>query len=371
MTDLLIPSSSSPLQVRSRRWRLVFDWSATSVPVTMLLLVGMAAGPHGINLLTTDALSFLDPAMPVAIGSLGVLAGLAMGPRRPDSRRLLAAAWLGVAITMFVVAAGFGAAAMFGLSFAGESTVPLLVTLGICASTSLTLHAGDLLQPRSVVARVVELEVLLPVVAGGLLLAALRAQSASATAVLIIESCAVTAALAGAVWLLLTRVTSETEERVLVVSALLLVGGVAGALALSSLFGGLVAGLCWLYAGKRPRESIRRNTMFVQHPLLVLVLLVAGARTVLSPASLMLGGGYLALRMVGRLAGGAAAGRGLGAGAPSGLGLSLLWPGVFGVAFALDAAITEGRGLLLSAVVVGTTLSEVVAILVNPRKADE
>ena len=52
----------------------------------------------------------------------------------------------------------------------------------------------------------------------------------------------------------LTRASSETEERVFAVSALLLVGGVAAALSLSALFGGLVAGVFWRYAGRHPRE---------------------------------------------------------------------------------------------------------------------
>jgi hypothetical protein len=202
-------------------------------------------------------------------------------------------------------------------------------------------------------------------------MAAWQAPAAADAAIMIAASTAVALALAGAVWLLLARTTSDTEQRVLVVSALLLVGGAASALAQSSLLCGVVAGVCWLYLGKQPRETIRRHTASIQHPLLVLLLFVAGARTVLSPASLMLGGSYVALRVVGRLAGATVAARVLGPNAPSRFGLSLLPPGIFGVAFALDTAITDARGFVLSAVVVGTVLSELVATLVTPRDADE
>ena len=88
----------------------------------------------------------------------------------------------------------------------------------------------------------------------------------------------VTLALAAAGWLLLTRAASETDERVFGVAVLLLVGGVADALSRSALFGGLVGGVFWRYAGRQPRDTIARDVLFVPHPLLMLVLPVAGAR---------------------------------------------------------------------------------------------
>jgi len=210
-------------------------------------------------------------------------------------------------------------------------------------------------------------------VAGGLMLAWLRAGSSTGAAVLVAQACGVTLALAAAAWLLLTRVSSETEERVFAVSALLLVGGVAGALALSALFGGLVAGVFWRYAGRHPRDTISRDVLFVQHPLVVLVLLVAGARADLSPASLALGAGYAVLRVVGQLAGGAVARRVAGVSAPRDLGLYLLPPGVFGVAVALNAVSIVGAdaSMLLAAVVAGTIGSELVALLLPPRSVGE
>jgi hypothetical protein len=157
------------------------------------------------------------------------------------------------------------------------------------------------------------------------------------------------------------------------VSALLLVGGVAGALSVSALFGGLVAGVFWRYAGRHPRETISRDVLFVQHPLLVLVLLVAGARADLSPASLALGAGYVVLRVVGQLASGTVARRVAGVNAPRDLGLYLLPPGVFGVAFALNAVSVVGADatMLLATVVAGTIGSELVALVLPPRRVGE
>jgi hypothetical protein len=197
--------------------------------------------------------------------------------------------------------------------------------------------------------------------------------SSAGALVLVAEASGVTLALAAAAWLLLTRVSSDTDERVIAVSALLLVGGVGEALSLSALFGGLVAGLFWRYAGGRPRDSIGRDVLFVQHPLLVLVLLVAGARADLSVTSLGLGIAYLALRLVGQLAGGIVAGRAARVNPPRDVVIRFISPGVFGVALALNAAgaVAPEGSMLLAAVVVGTIGSEFVTRLLSPRSAGE
>jgi hypothetical protein len=353
---------------RSRRWRGLWVWSATSAPVALLLLAGVAFGPRGINLLSADILRSLDPVVPVALAAFGVLVGLGVGERRADERRVFVAACVVAMATILLCSAGFGAVAHAAALSFNRPFLILVLAGGICAATSLTLPSDNPLEPRSAVTRVIELGVLVPIVMGGLMLAWVRAASSGGAAVLVAQTCGVTLALAAAAWLLLTRASSETEERVFAVSALLLVGGVAAALSQSALFGGLVAGLFWRYAGRHPRETIRRDVLFVQHPLLVLVLLVAGAGADLPLSTLALGAGYVVLRVAGRLAGGMVARYIVGVNAPRDLGLHLLPPGVFGVAFALNAVSTVGAdaSMLLGAVVVGTIGSELVAVLL-PR----
>jgi hypothetical protein len=356
----------------SRRWRRLLVWSATSAPVGLPLTAGIVFGPRGINLLSPATLPFLDPVVPVALAALSVLVGLGVGGRA-DDRRVFGAACLVAAVTMVVVSAGFAVATLGPMSSIAPPSSTLILISGICAATSLTLPAGNPLEPRTTASRVIELAVLLPIVAGGLMLAWLRTGSSAGAALLVAQAGGVTLALAAAGWLLLTRASSETEERVFAVSALLLVGGVADALSVSALLVGLAAGVFWRYAGRHPRETIGRDVLFVQHPLVVLVLLVAGARADLSTASLGLGVGYVVLRVVGLLAGGTVARHVAGANAPRDLGLYVLPPGVFGVAFALNAVSVVGAGgsILLAAVVVGTIGSELVAFLLPPRRAGE
>jgi hypothetical protein len=355
------------------RWRRSLTWSATSAPVALLLLAGVACGPRGINLLTARALSSLDPVVPVALAALGVLVGLGVGERRADDRRLLAAACVQSLVTMLLVSAGVGAVAYAALSAAAQLSWPLVLAAGICAATSLTLPISNALEPRSAATRVIEFGVLVPIVAGGLVLAWMRAGSPIGAVLLTLQVSAITIALGTAGWLLLTRVSSETDQRVFAISALLLVGGAADALALSALLGGLVAGAFWRYAPGSPRDTIRRDVLFVQHPLLVLVLLVAGARAEPSPVSLALGVVYLAVRLAGTLAGSHLAGRIAGPKAPLDLGLHLLPPGVFGVAFALNAAALAGEdaAVLITVVVVGTIGSELASLALPPRSETE
>jgi hypothetical protein len=353
-------------------WRHFWGWSGRSAPIAMLLLAGIGLGPLGINLLS-PAMPLLDPVVPVALAALGVLVGLGLGNRRTDERRLVGAAGLHALVTMLVVSGGIAVVALGVVPEDSRLFWTVVLISGICAATSLTLPSGDPLEPRTPVARLVELGVLVPIVAGGLALAWLRAGSPVGAITLVAQASGVILMLAAAAWLLLTAASSETEERVFAVSALLLVGGVADALLLSAPFVGLIAGVFWRYAGRHPREAIRRDVLFVQHPLLVLVLLLAGARAEPSAAALALGAGYFVLRIAASLAGGMLARRVAGTKVPADLGRHLLPPGVFGVAFALNAVSVIGADAAMAhaAVVAGTIGSELVAVVLRPRRVAE
>ena len=364
---------ATPDEQPARDWRSALGWSATSAPVALLLITGIAVGPQGINLLSASALPFLNPVVPVALAALGVLVGLGLDDRRSGDRRIIGAATVEAAITMTVVSVGIGLLAWTRLTVV-EPVWTFAIASGICAATSLTLPTGASLDPRSHATRIIEAGVLLPILAGGLVFAWLRAGAPAATLTLLAQTFGVTLALATAVWLVLTRASSPTEERVFALSALLLIGGASAALALSALLGGLTAGVFWRYAGGRPRDTIGRDVLFVQHPLLVLVLLLAGARVELSLLSVALGLLYATLRTVGTIAASTVATRVAGLSAPSGLAGHLVRPGVFGVSFALNAAGIVGSddaSLLLATIVVGTIASEFAALLLPPRAADQ
>jgi hypothetical protein len=322
-----------------------------------------------MDLLSSSVLPLLDPVVPVALAGLGVLVGVGISDRTLAIPRLLGAATLASAIPLVVVALGLG---FFTGTIGAVSPLPpwaLALVFGVCAATTLTLPSGNPLEPRSFVTRLAEAGALLPIVIGGIVLATVRAESAGAAVLLLAEAVAVTLAVAAAGWLLLTRTSSQTEEAIFAFATLLLVGGAAQALGQSALFAGLIAGVCWRFAGGRPRDTIARDVLFARHPLLVLVLLVAGARADLSWTAAVLGGAYFVFRACAVLVGDAVAMRATGGRLLRAQRLRLLRPGVFGVAFAVNAAgVTGGNhATLLGTLVVGTIATECAALLLSPR----
>ena len=366
--DLLTTEAAATVLRAPAAWRRLVEWSPTSAPVALLLLMGIALGPHGVNLLSRDTLSVLAPVIPVALAALAVLIALSAESGRADDRRVFGWASLLAGLTMLVVSGGLAILALTG-TLAVAPLWAIVIGAGLCAASSVTLPSGPRFEHRSRSARLIELGVLLPILSGGIVMAWLRGATPLTSLLVLLAAAALTCGLAVATWLLLTSASSETEERVITVSALLLVGGLADALSQSALLMGVLAGWCWRYGGKRAAGTIGRDVLFVQHPLLVLVLLAAGASAAPTAASVALGVAYFALRIVGQVAGGLLARLG-NVSAQSDLPARLLAPGVFGVAFALNLASVGGgdTSTLLSAVVVGTMGSDVVAAFVPARR---
>jgi hypothetical protein len=354
--------------------RFGLSWSTGFVPVVLILLLGSALGPSGLALLTPRVLEVLDPVVPVAVAALGILAGLEFTrPASPYRWTLLAKASLQSTLTGVIVAAGVWFLAPRLIDVSGfEAWVVALVT-GVCASMSASLPGVDPDRFRPPTLRIRDLDALLPTLAGIVVLAAVRSPSVTASITLTAQAALLALVISAAAWLLLADTSPGTEQRVFAISAVLLLGGIADYLSLSALASGLLAGLFWGVAGGATRDCIERDVGYLRHPLVVLMLLIAGAKTTLSPTILALAAAYLALRVVGKLAGGSLARRLPDIRQPEGLGTSLLPPGVFGIAFALNAAPLVGPPAmpLLAAVVLGTIASQLVAAVLRPQERVE
>jgi len=325
--------------------------TATLAPA-LLLLCGAAAGPHGLAILTQPVLSFLDPAAPVALAVFGILAAMRIQATDDEARSTVTTAALQAAITGTIVAGAFllvPASAATGEPLPGWNVAA--ITLGIAAATSLDAE-----------------DCILPVIAGGLLLAFARETSSISALLITLEAGAIAALIAGSGWLLLSRTSAVDEHRVSTFGSALLLGGAADYLSMSALLFGLTAGGCWRLANSAVREHIRRDAAYVAHSLLALVLVMAGAHAVFSVPAFAIAIGYTVVRASGKLTGRWIADRVFPADARPTAQL-LITPGAFGVAFALNVVRAMGSDfeVVLTVVVIGTVASSFIAALSRPE----
>jgi len=326
-----------------------FALAPGAMPAALIVLLGSALGPSGVGLLSAAVLESLDPAMPVALAALGVFVGIGLNLRSAGDRRAFAAISIQAAITMGLVGAG----------------VALLLPVWGTALESPAWFSGALLT-------ICAADDLLAVLLGGATLAVLREPAPAAAAMLMLQATSVTLVIAAAGWILLSRSAPDTEQRIFVIALLLLLGGASEYLSLSALTAGLVAGFFWEAVGGSTRVAIRRDVTYVQRPLIMMILAVSGARLELTPVVLAIGFPYLVLRLVGTTAGSAAARRLVPAWSATDTSLTLVSPGIVGLAFALNAVRAAGSdATIISIIVIGVIGSELLVPLLKPREAME
>lgn len=359
--------------LRPLRTRAALGLAPAAAPALVFVPLGMVLGPQFLNILSPLVLTYLDTVVSISLATLGVFVGLALDVRGARDRSLLIAASLEAAITIAVVAGAFwyllsGWQMPLGLP---PSLVGL--ALGVCAAASSASGAESIARPHhSVTSRIADLDDVLPIVLGGLVVA--RATELQGTPWLAsVIDVGVTLALGGGVgvagWLLFERAHSQAERNVFVAGTLALLGGTAAYMGLSPLLAGLAAGLLWTGLPGAADRVVRDDLRKFQHPLIVLLLLVAGAMCTYSLAAIWLCAPLVLFRLAGKLAGGWVASRMDQEVTPSDMGAHLIAPGLLGIAFALNVRqVLEvtGATALLTAVVVATLVSEALAVMLAP-----
>ncbi len=356
------PHSPGAAALSSRR-QVTVSSLMRGMPTVLLLLVGMGLGPNGLGVLTANVRSLLDPALPVALAAMGVLAMLSIGSAAGPERRWVFAATLEALVTAAVVAAGVIAVAQLALPTGADRPWILALCAGVCASASSAFASRRGHAYGTSGASLAERDVLAGILLGGVLIAAVRPSPALSPVWLTIQATGVVVVIAIVGWLLLRGGTSEAEQGVFSAATLLLLGGAADYLSLSALAGGMIAGAIWRWSGGGPAERIERDVAHVQHPLVAFILVVAGAQVEFSSTVLVLAATYALLRTAVKLATGRLVARATAGGSDPGIARALVTPGVFGVAFALNAARALGPDVstLVSIAVLGTIASQLVA----------
>jgi hypothetical protein len=356
-----------PLRLRSR---IALGLAPTPRPGLVLLPLGMALGPAGLNQLSDSVLSYLDPAVSISLVALGAFAGLELNLRRARESRLLTASSIEASVTMLLVSAAIVLSQVHP-ALSGQSNWQVALLFGIAASVSSTISSAAPERSSSLTERVGDLDDVLPILLGGLVLASLQRGISWGALLLATQTGLIALVIAFAGWLLIAQSTTESEQYVFVAGTLLLLGGAAAYLSMSALWIGLVCGVAWSIAGGSPRDSIDRGLQYLQHPLMVLLLLVAGARLQLGLIAVALAAIYVASRICGKLIGGRLARMVVMHDLPADLGRRLIAPGMIGVAFALNIVQVAGQSaaatMLLAVAVIGSLGSELIAVLMDPQ----
>jgi hypothetical protein len=357
----------------SRLWviastRSALGLSPSPTPAVVFLPVGFLLGPRALGLLSTSVLSNLDPAVTIALTVLGMLVGTALGRDVWSEPRILATASLESLVTIAGVA---GATLYFSDRTAvplGTAALPLALALGLCASASSATSADPDSEPAAAVAtRVADLDDVLPILLATCVV--LPGATSDLLWPLLVAPIFIGAAAGALGWLLFERADSGGERAVFVLGTLGLAGGAAAYVHVSPLTVGLIAGFLWTLSPGRADRIAQEDLGRVQHPLVVLLLVVAGAWWTPAAAGIWLLAPYLLFRLAGKVAG-AWASASLADVGPADLAAYLMPPGVLAVAFALNfhQLLPSGAGtILLSTVAVGTAIFELFSLAIVPR----
>ncbi len=357
------------------RTRAALGLKATPAPALVLVPLGVILGPHVLNLFSPNVLAHLDAVVSVALAALGVFVGLALDIRSSQDRRLALAADLESGVTVVIVAA-----ATLLLLHAWQAPVdapPLAIALalGICASAS----SGGAAEVRGslyhvLATHIAELDDVMPIAVGGFVIVALRGATLSQT-ILFAGLTVLLGLLVGiAGWLLFERAHDAPERGVFIVGTVVLLGGLTAYLSLSPLLAGMVAGVFWRLSPGSADRIIRSDLQKIQHPLVLLLLLTAGASLEWSRLAIWLFAPFVLFRVTGKLTGAKLAERLSAPLTPAELGAYLLPPGVIGIAFALNVqqvASPVTGAAIVTAVAAGSLACELLALIELPGRERE
>jgi hypothetical protein len=360
--------------LRPLRTRAALGLAPAVAPAVLFVPIGAALGPAFTNVLNPAALGHLDAVVAVALAVLGVFAGLALALEGPRDSRAFVAASLEAGVTLLIVAAAFTVLlGAWGMPLAMPVGL-VATTLGLCASVSSASSSSDVSPTHTLAVRIADLDDVLPIVVSGLVVAVVGRSVAAPIADMATWAAwtvLLGAAMGVAGWMLFERAHSRAERNVFIAGILALIGGTSSYLGLSPLLAGLVAGGLWVRLPGHADRVVREDLQRVQHPLLVVLLLVAGASCGFSREA-WLSAPLVLFRLTGKLTGGWLATRLHGHMSAGELGLHLVAPGLLGIAIALhllQVVRTPGMTAVLTAVVVATLASEALALVLRP--ADE
>ncbi len=341
------------------------------MPTIFFILWGVALGPAGIDVLSQAVLDRFDLVVSVALAVAGIYVGLGLsGIPREWMRDALVGGAVASAVTIVAVTGGlFVLVASWGMRLPMDA-LTYAVIVGICASVSAALHTDTSPETRRA-ASLADADDVPLVLLGSVAVAVLAAGGFGLVVTRLVLTVGAGAAIGLAGWLLFDRASGSAERGVFVTGAVLLVAGIGTYLGTSPLLAGGIAALVWVRA-PGPADRITASDLRVlQHPLVALLLICAGALIEWSGAVLWVTAAVVLLRLTGKLLGGMAVARMLQI-RPGVLVTALLPPGVLGIALAVNARLVVGHDVagIVSVVTVAAGASELIAAFL-PRDVED
>ena len=349
------------------RTRAALGLRPATTPVMVFVPLGVLLGPWGVGALTPRVLDHLDIVISIALATLGVFVGIAIGTLRGRVQHLVIAAATEGLLTFATVSL-----VVWGLILKWHLPLPMgagltAAALGIAAAASAATFVSESGVPEHQIAsRVADLDDVLPILVGAVVLTA-AAQDGRDILSDFLLTIVIGSAAGVSGWLLFER-AEGAERGVFVLGTLALLGGGAAYLGTSPLVAGLAAGYVWAKTPGHTDRIAASDLRKFEHPLVVLLLIIAGAGLEPSVIGIWLLAPYILLRTIGKLLGGWMASRVAPALAPADLGAYLIPPGVLGIAFALNLAQVSPAAAvpLVFAVAIGAVISELMALVVTP-----
>lgn len=348
---------------RPRGWlprrRPALGLQPTPAPTLLFVLIGVALGPVGLNLLSAAALSQTQAIVWVALAVIGVFVGLGLAERPSDlTGRAYRDGAIIATISIPVVSVGL-------YLLITQSQVPVSGVLagsfliGLCASVSAAVHVSE--QDSAEIRQAAYLADLddLPLLVIGIAVVAALAGGNVPVRLAVTAGAGLAIGVTG---ILLFERSDGSERGLFVTGTVLLLAGVGAYLGTSPLLSGAVAAVVWAKLPGRADRISASDLRLLQHPLVALLLVIAGAAVEWSLAVLWVTVCTIILRLAAKLLASLVISR-MSSMSPGLLATVLLQPGVLGVALALNAGQLLGPDArwIVSAVTISAVASEVLA----------
>jgi hypothetical protein len=343
------------------RRRPALGVGATAAPTFVFVLAGGALGPAGLNLLSRAALGHAQALAWVALAVLGVFVGLglAAGWSRAPRGTLMSGMALALATSAIVAGGVYLLVGQVGVTLPGRVTAGALL-IGLCASVSAAVEASRLAGlAAGRAAAIADRDDDVPLLLFGV--ATIAALGGGPAVLRLVATVAAGGAVGLAGWLLFERAT-VSERGLFVTGTILLLAGIGAYLGTSPLVSGCVAAVVWVRAPGTADRLTARDLQILQHPLVALLLVIAGAMIEWTAVVLWLTACVVVLRLAAKLLASLAVGRRTGI-PPALLATVLLQPGVMGIALSLNAGMLLGADYqwVVSTVAASTVISELLA----------